>query len=193
MKKVAHEATLSFQNRSYSERKAYSCLYGARSYKVRSAKGRFKVVQRDLVSQVYEGQPRSQLYLVRPKDVVTAKSEIEQVSRSDARRIGEIIFRAVGGNPKERCTASSRVARTYGRSKRRKHITAEQPDLLLFVGSKAKSRLKVRNRTRNESAVIPPCKRDERRELMDGLEGIERVLHLSRLLELLIMVDQEGP
>ena len=59
--------------------KRYSCLHLKRAwrYKVRAAKRRKKVVQRDLVGDVYPSESQRDLLVLRAEQVVSADAEVK--------------------------------------------------------------------------------------------------------------------
>ncbi len=64
----------------------------ARSYKVRSAEGREEVVKGRFVRHVYRSELKTELISVPVKNVVVPDSYVEQMTRSDTRRIVIVIL-----------------------------------------------------------------------------------------------------
>ena len=63
-----------------------------------SAKRRFKIVEGDLIRKVQQTDPRRQFDLVGSQYIITAETDVKQVTRRDPRRVSVVVFRAIGRN-----------------------------------------------------------------------------------------------
>jgi len=63
-----------------------------------SAKCRQEIVERNLVGDIYSGEPKTPLVLVTAKQVVIPYGNVEQVTRGNTRRIVIIILSSRRGN-----------------------------------------------------------------------------------------------
>jgi hypothetical protein len=72
--------------------------FGARGDEVCAAEGGEEVIERVFVGQVDDGEAKAPLVAVAAEEVVVADRHVEEVARSDARRILVVVFGAVGGD-----------------------------------------------------------------------------------------------
>src|SRR5205085_3451061 len=93
--------------------KRYSSLHLKCSwrYKVRPAERRKKVIEGHLVGDVDGRKPQGQLLAIRAEQIVRAYTEVEEMTRSDARRIGVVVLCAVSRNAYSQGAAIRRAAR----------------------------------------------------------------------------------
>src|ERR1700694_2742602 len=98
-----------------------------------AAKGREEVIQSDLIENVNAGEPQGQLFVLSTKQVVGADTEIEEMTRSNPRRIGVVVLGAIGRNTHAQSAAICGSASENRRCPRSKGAAAEQTDLRLLV------------------------------------------------------------
>lgn len=167
-------------------------LNDSRRDEMRAAESRIEIIERDFVGYIDKTQTRRQFYFFRSQNIVRAETQIEQMTRRDARRIRVVVFHACRRNADARRAEIRRGAASERIGQSRKLIAAEQTDLLLFVSRKSQRRRKIRHRARHDAAVIAPGKCGERREFTERFELFKRILNLRRLLKRLIVVNAEN-
>src|SRR6266536_2945477 len=118
--------------------------------------------------------------------------KVEEMTRSNARRILVIVFRTRRGDAYERGTElACRAGRWQGRGWSCAHAAAEQAGLEFLVGSKpARNKIywgAVRNwnRARYQAAVIPPVEADPRSALSN------LILQMCGLVKPLVVINAE--
>ena len=162
-----------------------------RRNKVRSAERRQEVVQRGLVRQVDDCESQAPLVTVTVEEVVISHAGIEQVPRSDPRRIVIVILRSRRRYPKPRRPVLRRRTRDQWSGQRREDAPAEKPGLHLLVRAEAREihwRCGVcceGDSASHQAAVIAPIERHPRSAFP------RLVLHVAGLLEVLVVVDAE--
>src|SRR6202161_601953 len=160
--------------------------FGARGYEVRAAECGEEVVQSVFVGKVHDGEAEAPLVAIAVEEVVVADGQVEQVPRSDARRILVVVFGAVGGDVDAGCATRSAGWAAQDRAGRRgERRAAEESDRGLLIGVERQRGGVVGHGAGNEAAVIAPVEADPR----TALERL--ILQVRGLVEFLVVVDAE--
>src|SRR6266404_9555486 len=158
---------------------------------MRAAEGRKKVIERAFVGNV-DGSPlRTPLVPVAVEKVVMPESQIKQVAGRNAGRVVVIARRTWRGYCEQSRSISRRIfAHGERRGKRGALVPTEQSSLQLLIRRKNsqihRPSIGDRNRPRHQTAVISPVEADPR----PACPGL--ILQVSRLVELLVVIDAEG-
>src|SRR6185369_9267647 len=119
---------------------------GPRGHKMRPAERRQEVVKRGLVRQVDHGEASAPFVAVPVEQVVVAGTDVEQVTRSNARRIVVVVFGAGSGKADARRVIERWIARRQRCSQGRHLASANQAGLDLLVRGEARQIDQRRNR-----------------------------------------------